>query len=284
MMKILSILLFFLPLLITAQSALEKVENLNLNSLNTKIKTYYSSGFESEAENLENLLKVSGKFFESEFGINETFSIALLNKNDWQKISKIPYGLPFVSGPPYIVCIPADSKNELGKLVDAALTKSNLDKKYKLANDKIALQFISFIGFHELGHIYAKESGLSFPNKWTYEFLATYFAYLYLENTAPDKNKLWLDIGNLLLKDIKPNHTSLNDFENLYVRVGIANYAWYQVVFLKRVAEVASRMDSNFVFKLKNESLKESDDLSLTQLENIENGFLDWARNYKLLK
>lgn len=275
-------LVLVLCITILPQSVLQQVEDLNLQYLEKQIITYYSNGFEAEATKIEQTLSNSTTYFENEFDVNQDFVIAVLNSEDWQKVSQIPYGLPFVSGPPYIVCIPGNTNNELGKLVENAISQSDLDKKYNLSNNEIAHRFITLIGFHELGHIYSKVIGINFPNKWTFEFAATYFAYLYLNNNEPDKNQLWLDVADILLDDISPNYTSLKDFEELYVRVGVENYAWYQVVFLKRVAETADNMSKVFIDELKRTKLS-NDNLSLNELENIDNGFFEWAYEYKLL-
>ena len=141
------------------------------------------------------------------------------------------------------------------------------------------------IWFHELGHIYAKEYGINFPNKWTYEFAATYIAYLYLTDVFPVEADIWLSISEILEKEIKPNYTSLKDFENLYVRVGVENYAWYQVVFLLRVAEVEKEIGTGLLKKLLNTNLTSSDKyLSLDMLEDIHPEFLSWAEKYKLIE
>ncbi|MDZ7764128.1 MAG: hypothetical protein U5K00_06830 [Melioribacteraceae bacterium] len=173
-------LLAFFPLVIASQSTLEKVESLDLKTIQDGGKTFYSNGFEADSKRIESILSNAASYFENEFGLSKTFSLTVLDSKDWLKITQIPYGLPFVSGPPYIVCIPADTENELGLIVKNSLSKSNLSEKYSLSNDEIAKLFITLIGFHELGHIYAREYGINFPNKWTFEFAATYFAYLYL--------------------------------------------------------------------------------------------------------
>ena len=96
---------------------------------------------------------------------------------------------------------------------------------------------------------------------------------------------IWLSISEILEKEIKPNYTSLKDFENLYVRVGVENYAWYQVVFLLRVAEVEKEIGTGLLKKLLNTNLTSSDKyLSLDMLEDIHPEFLSWAEKYKLIE
>jgi hypothetical protein len=267
------------------QTTLDKIQSLNLGKEEGTILKYYSNGTEERANNLEELLGNSKSYFESSLGVKESFSIAVLDSNDWVKVTNIPYGLPFVSGPPYIVCFPSSNENVLGQIIQRSIKNYNLSEKYEKSDEELIEIFISMIGFHELGHIYAKEYGINFPNKWTYEFAATYTAYLYLTDNFPVEADIWLSISEILEKEINPNYTSLNDFENLYVRVGVENYAWYQVVFLLRVAEVEKAIGISLLEILLNTKITSSDEyLSLDKLENIHPGFLNWAEKYKLIE
>ena len=280
---------FAILLLITqqlfGQTTLDKIQSLNLEIVEGNLLKYYSNGAVVRANNLEELLGNSMNYFESSLGVKESFSIAVLDSNDWVKVTNIPYGLPFVSGPPYIVCFPSSNKNVLGQIIQSTIKNYNLSEKYAKSDEELIEIFISMIGFHELGHIYAKEYGINFPNKWTYEFAATYIAYLYLTDNFQIEADIWLKISEILEKEINPNYTSLKNFENLYVRVGVENYAWYQVVFLLRVTEVEKEIGIGLLEKLLNTNLTSSDKyLSLDMLENIHPGFLNWAEKYKLIE
>lgn len=269
-------------LYLPAQSTLENVKELHLDKHQGNFQTYYSNGFEEQAISVSDLLNQSIHYFEQKLDVKEPFTLAILDLDDWNKITRIPYGLPFISGPPHIVCIPANIKNELGTIVLKAISDSKLDQKYSLSNEEIAYRFTNLIGFHELGHMYAKKLGINFPNKWTFEFAATYLAFLYLQENSPKDNELWLDVASKLLKEIQPTYTSLKDFDEKYVQVGIENYAWYQVVFLERVGEVVKKSGWDFITGLNNENLGD-ENYSMNKFENLCPGFLKWAKDYKLL-
>ncbi len=270
--------------IVFGQSTLEKIESLNLQKDNGAILKYYSIGFNERAEELEKLLENSLTYFEKNLGVKETFFIAVLDSIDWVKITNIPYGLPFVSGPPYVVCFPASNNNILSQIIKKSISGYGLTSVYHKTNEELVQLFISMIGFHELGHIYAKKYGLIFPNKWTFEFVATYIAYLYLEDNFPIEADIWRRISEILIIKIIPNHTLLSEFEKLYFRVGIENYAWYQVAFLLKVVDVKDKLGINFLKKLSNvELVSSNEDFSLGILENIEPGFIAWAKKYKLL-
>lgn len=143
--------------------------------------------------------------------------------------------------------------------------------------------FVSLIGFHELGHIYANSYGAGFPNKWTFEFAATYFAYFYLDQNYPKERNLWVDVSRILINELSPRFTNLTDFEELYVRVGIENYAWYQVVFLMRVKELYANRGKLFIEDLKNHEWNSTSNSEyIHEMEEIGSGFNSWAERYHL--
>lgn len=282
-------LLFFIISLfcpaILSQPLIDKIQQLHLQKKEGKIIQYYSQGGEKTAESLGRVLNESPAYYKSNFGISEIFSIAVLDPSDWSKISEIPYGLPFVSGPPYVICFPSSAENELAHIIQESIADYNLSDYYSKSDNELTGLFTSMIGFHELGHIYAKKYGLNFPNRWSFEFAATYFAYLYLTDNYPLESEIWCRISEILAGEIKPQYTHLSDFENLYFRVGIENYAWYQVVFLLRVAETENISGKGFLKKLSDITLNPSDDdYSLNNLEKIGPGFIKWAEKYKLIE
>jgi len=266
-----------------AQSTLDEIESLGLNIYEDIISTFYSDGHEERAKEIIDLLRSSTDYFYENFQVSQTFSVAVLDSIDWITITPIPYGLPFVSGPPYIVCIPATSDNVLAATVSEGLAKADLNTLYSITKENFVNRFISLIGFHELGHMYARDFGISFPNKWIDEFAASYFAYCYLKDEQPTMCQLWLDASEILLNELNPKYTSISAFEELYVQVGVENYAWYQMVFLLRVREVYNQNGKKFLKIMKNHNW--SDNTSnqyLDDMENLNSGFEIWAREQGL--
>lgn len=265
------------------QSTLSQVRALDLHLYDGGIETYYPEGFKGRAEANVNLLNNAIGFFQDNFGVKQSFSIAILDSVSWAKITSIPYGLPFVSGPPYIICIPANSENILSNTIMTAIDRYNLNVQYGITNEEIVNLFISLIGFHELGHIYASAYGASFPNKWTYEFSATYFAYFYLDQNFQKERDIWVDVSEILVEEINPRYTTLEDFEEMYVRVGVENYAWYQVVFLIRVKELYESQGITFLNELKYHQWNSATSSHyLNEMENMGSGFNSWAKKFQL--
>lgn len=251
-------------------STLEKVKALDLNSIDGHIETYYPAEYEDRAIANVNLLSKSTGFFKENFGVDQTFSIAVIDSVHWEKVTSVPFGLPFVSGPPYVVCIPAGSENILSNTIAAAIDGYELNAQYGMTNKEIVDLFVSLIGFHELGHIYAHSYGATFPNKWTFEFAATYFAYFYLDQNFVKERDTWIDVSKIIIKESKPQYTSLKDFEMKYTGVGIQNYAWYQVVFLLQAEKVYKIQGKAFLTELKTHTWKSNSETEyLDEMEEI---------------
>ena len=268
---------------ISAQSTLEKVRALDLNAIDGNSTTYYSAGYEDQASANLNLLSKSVGFFEEHFSVSQSFSIAVIDSADWERITSIPYGLPFVSGPPYIVCIPASSENVLSNIIARAIDGYELQDKYGMTNNEITDLFVSLIGFHELGHIYARSYGATFPNKWTFEFAATYFAYFYLDRNFSKERDIWIEVSNIIIKEIQPRYTSLKDFEVKYSGVGVENYAWYQVAFLLQVEKLFNNQGKDFLNKLQHHTWGSASTTEFVdEMNEIGVGFNQWAQRYNL--
>ncbi len=266
------------------QSTLEKIQNLNLeNSIDT-ISIYFSSGAGRQADSVKSMLIKSSSFYETKFNVEEKISLAVLNKTDWEKITSIPYGLPFVSGPPFIVCIPADLNNSLAECIKRSVVKRKIDKKLKLTADEIVREFIDMIGFHELGHVYSKAYRIKIPNKWLDEFTATYFAYIFLAKNYSRQSKIWKEVCDVLVEETPHKKSSIEDFEKLYVKVGVENYAWYQAVFQLRAVEVYQNSGIEFISRFKKHKwLSDDENFYIKEAENVAPGFIRWATKYKLI-
>ena len=265
------------------QDALDKVRALPLQTLDGDSPVYYPEGHRGQATRLQALLQDSARFFESRLGVSERFAIALLDQPDWERIRPIPYGLPYVSGPPDVVVLPLTNEHELGRLVRQSLEHSRLPEETGRTVEALTREFVWLIGFHELGHVYGRALGIEFPEKWTFELMATYLAWAYLAEARPETAALWLDISRNVLAGMDPVHRSLDAFEELYVRVGVSNYAWYQMVILMRVAEVYEETGLSFVQEWKARGLPAgSDDHCVEAFERLHGGFAEWAATHRL--
>ncbi len=266
-----------------APSTLDSVVALNLDTIDGSLPTYYSNSYTARAETTLNLLHNSIAFYRDHFKVDPSVALAVLEATDWREITRIPYGMPFVSGPPYIVCIPATSDHALAKTITTAIQGSELTARYEITPQEMTRLFVSLIGFHELGHMVAKTYGIRVPNRWIDEFTATYLAYVYLDQNAPRERDIWTDVANILAKKLNHPHNLLKAFEALYVNVGMENYAWYQAVFLQGVKTVYEEHGMEFLKTLKDHQWPPTSPSEyVNQLDQLAPGILSWAQTHAL--
>jgi hypothetical protein len=87
-----------------------------------------------------------------------------------------------------------------------------------------------------------------------------------------------LTVTKAILGKVDNPHRSLDAFEEKYVRVGVANYAWYQMVFLQRVRDVYEEHGLAFVERYRKASFPAKSAIHyLGQLDAMAPGFTAWA-------
>ena len=141
------------------------------------------------------------------------------------------------------------------------------------------------LGFHEIGHLYSFAYGVdTWPkDKWLCEFIATYLAYSFLMENRPRLAVLWEVMCDANVQGHMPEHTTLADFERLYIGVGMDNYGWYQGRFQQRIGEVYKKSGISFLHDFKKSlaeqpEASEEDPYRLKQLDSFSFGFSEWAK------
>jgi len=191
---------------------------LRLDTLHGKAKTIYSKNYSVRAKTIQSLIEKCTAFYEKKFPeIKFTVQVLLLDTVDFNKVifpfrDKLPYAFPFALSKRNLIVLWADKKAMGDNSPDSVLSDW----------DGTAL--------HELGHIFWNvEKHINLKENWANEFLANYFAgYYYLEfhpnevATIGQENKS---------NDYQPTYKTLEDFERLYVNMGVKNYGWYQGKF-----------------------------------------------------
>ena len=267
---------------------LDRVQSLNLPQLPGTISAHYVSGQTKRAQQIQSMLEDAASFFEDQLGVTADPSVALLGPTEWRVVAdEIPYGLPWVSGPPYVTVLPATLEHPLAQLIIQITSESKPLLSLARPTEQIADDFIALIGFHEIGHVITWQYGIEPPSNWISEILASYLAYGFMKARHPQQATLWQEICELMAQNISPQHTTLTDFEALYSGVGIENYSWYQGIFQRRVDELFRAHGLDFVRLLK-DTLRETawseneDPLFLEAMEEVSPGFQAWADQNRL--
>lgn len=284
----------FLSLLVHTSyaSTLDKVKALNLSKLENGITTYYSNGTKERALRVRGLIGGAISYFkERSYGETPDLYLAVLNKSDWEQvIPMIPYGMPMVSeDKPYVAFLPASDDNVITQIATYLVANFSESMKAKLKAagidpDEAAKEFVDLVSLHELGHTYTFGIGVQAHLKWFHELSSTYFAYEYLTHKLPKDGQIW----DLLLEGFReviiPTYHSLEDFEELYVGVGLVNFIWYHSMFQLRVHElIESEIEYvSLVTKLFNRNPTYDTRRLLNLLEeNVAAGFQEWAQLFE---
>jgi len=259
------------------------------------IVTYSSAGAEARTATLRQKLIPAIRFFESRLDVRPPVYLAVLDLRDWKFITTVPYGVPWsnmstaaVVGMPaahdFFGLVPAMRKRGLpSETLAKRLSASglSLEQAMRASADEVM--------FHELGHNYAAAYGISAPNNWFGELLATYFADVYrIETRSNSLAPILDDVGREMFAKVTPEHTSLDDFERLYLSVGVENYVWYQRRFEERAEEVYKTQGFAFVARIRDLFPKDTprmrvDDV-LARLETVSPGWKDWAERLARMK
>lgn len=284
--------ILFLSQALPAQesSQLDRVRALGTPSIAGEISTYHSPGYRDRAIGIRDVLESARTFFEDSLGTELEVNLALLSEEHWSQTTEIDYGIPFFSGS--VMVLPATT--------DVALTRDFQNLEGRASEEDLAriaasgLTFqeaahltIDLIGYHELGHAYVYALGILPPTRWFSELLASYFAYAFLSRRQADPAAVWETMWGLKARAPRPSHTTLADFENLYIEVGIENYLWYQAQFQQRIEEVFASDGLAFVRRVAETFPADAgaSDLSraevMARLEELRPGFVAWARGFE---
>ena len=263
---------------ILPQNELIKVRSLNIDSLKSEIRVYFTPGYKKRAEYLTGILTAANHFFRDSLGVGYEYHLAVLDETQWNELHcPYPYGLPWNNAfRPYVIFMPADTSH--GAVVDDLsnfLERNNANK------------YVDNIGIHEAGHTYVCEyiyggrfSDPEIPFRWFDELMANYFCYTFLRSVHPDMADLLSDVAFRNYNTEEFTFVTLQQFEDHYFEIPPSNFHWYQTAFIKRVIEVYNKTGLNFIREVKEKISWDKERTAenlLLELERITPGFLKWA-------
>jgi hypothetical protein len=268
--------------------AVERLREIGIEPAGGAVPAYASAGHEARGQALGADVAAALDFLEASFGVRPPVVVAVLHADDWGRVTPAPYGLPhFHQGAPNVVVLGATHENEAaedlrGRHDHASAEDRQRVRRAGLSWDEASGRLLDLVAYHELGHLYTHALGIAPHRRWFSEMLATYFGYAFMRSERPEDTLVWEGVLGALASSPQPAHTSLADFEELYVRVGVPNYQDYQAAFHTRVAEVYDAQGLGFIERVR-EALpagsgeRLSTDALLARLERIQPGFQAWA-------
>jgi hypothetical protein len=232
---------------------LERVVKLDLPKLDGRIPTYHSDGAGARARKLESAIADMSAFYQMHLGIRAAVHLAVLNSNDWTRVSSHPFGLPNIEGTPPVIFMPATSGGVAFHMMmgrkDAI--PANLLRGYLEANqtdfEAAADEFVDIIGFHELGHELCARYEIAPRCHWLNEYVASYFAYAFISERRPESKSVFELLGRP--SKARPKNRTLADFERLYT--GVDDYGWYQGMFESHIQTLYPKMGLQFLKELR---------------------------------
>lgn len=216
-----------------AQNLDSLVRSTGPDSLQGKVLTYYTPGKKSVAVRLQNLATSAASYYERIFGTPFHFKMAVLDSAHWPS-EMAPYGIIFShrgwvfmhSGMNF------ESFQNVYGMQDFKKTTQKAMQLRKVSGNQIVESFLEFYTIHEVGHYFFNSlSGAKYPDYFTNEWMASYFAYQYFKTNKPSILPAFDLFCQLYRDNIKPMHTSVESFNNNWGNDGIPTYGWYHVNF-----------------------------------------------------
>jgi hypothetical protein len=172
------------------------------------VPVYYSLGFESRALHFQSTLASCKAWYEQEVKVHADITMAVLDKADWQKATRVSYPIPHSFST--VIILPARFED----FPQARLITNNI----QLLVDGIVC--------HEAGHTYASKLNMPTGDGFLAEMYANIFRVSFVRARRPDIASAFLDSPPPNLG--RQRYTSMEDFQYLYSDVGMANTAWFQ--------------------------------------------------------
>jgi hypothetical protein len=204
-----------------------------------------SDGLELRAGPLAERVARAREFFTKLFGVEPTGGLLVLAERDWDEHSGHPaYGMPNYEGGNIVV---AGEPSSFWRGFARALDEGGADSETlttAYGPDIDLSPFFDLLAVHELAHLCHSAVPFRFPTPWLMELFVNLALHTYVAEREPESlpqletfPREFAALGSAGFA-----HTSVDDFNRLYVDVGPENYGWYQVhlhVGAKRIYDAA---------------------------------------------
>jgi hypothetical protein len=277
--------------------SIDSLRSIGLDSIDGVAIAYFRPADRARAVELQSLLGEYLAYYHDQAGVQSRMRVAVLNREDWSRLSQIPYGLPNNSGP------------GAGNVLLAATAPPERVGARTLPRGRLVNFLV--IG-HEGGHLLTWElmptpmrsamaSSDSFPTNlvarfrnvgqvptWYWELVANFFTTAFLEASHSDDAKAWLEHLKEISAIDRPRFTHLSDWFGrllqatapdstpyIFSAEGGRNQGWYQGVVGQMAAYIHSQSGLRFIDHVRSvvsgDSVRTTPELVL-QLDSIAPG------------
>ncbi len=195
-----------------------------------------SADFHESAENSAKLCMKAKEKLDSIFGFSPSFTLYVLDKQDWPLVASMPvYGMPH-SGNRRIVM--SAEKGELWQnnvdLIQQHVPEAMNPLQAVYADDAGEIDLSSFfftLVVHELGHTYHTQYPFQFPRLWLQELFANLCNYVCLadEESGLLETLVTFPLWASRLPASEFEYNTWDQFEEFYPpMMQSSNYGWYQ--------------------------------------------------------
>ena len=183
--------------------------------------------------------------------------LLVLNRADWQKLYRYPYGLPFTRNQPKkegntprvtIILSASYPERMLAKFNDVYLQAA---KEGYTSPSKNVTEFLDMLSGHEWGHAIANLSGLRTGLRWFDEFLATYIYLLALDSSGQEDLKERFLKWSAVSSYGSPSKRDLGSFEFPKGKLNFYDMLWFQGTMSLQADVLFEKQGWDFVFNLK---------------------------------
>lgn len=217
-----------------AQSELDSLINLrDTGFIDGKLPTYYTPGYKNISLEFQKIATEAIDYYEGKYSKEFHVKLAVLDSVQWLK-EIIPYGFVFYDNG-WLVMNTGMDYETFKKIYGLKTYEQQLDigmKKLKMDESEMMSDVFKVYSIHELGHYFINILGKAkSPDAWTGEFIATYFAYEFFKNVHPNE-LIGMELFSGVNRDFfSPKFSTIKDFDEKYVGVGLFNYVWYHSNF-----------------------------------------------------
>ncbi|MCZ7569644.1 MAG: hypothetical protein M5U01_13835 [Ardenticatenaceae bacterium] len=258
------------------------LRNLDLPRIDAgRVLVYYSPGREARARRLLTLVQDAQQYLTQLLRVDVRVILAVLDRDDWRRSRRAPYGYPHSNPASRTVFAPAEYPARLYARSRKIFETAPPELRARLiANGETLFRqvatFFDLVLVHEVAHLFIHERRLELGTQWLLEFSANYLTYCYLSDCQPGIRYRW-DVWaemQAALPDI--TYRSLEEFEANRGRIDFANFSWYQGQFNLKARQLYEQQGVAFVTRLV-EAFALTPDVVLARVDRLAPSFVGWA-------